>query len=117
MYKTIEESRQISIRQYNRDALYILKKIPDTKLTLTLDSEMIQQPEPNFQNEKFSLAQIDIPVRFNSNNGESCTDRRYTEQGNIKTNHREPSCVYDTKTICRFNTDLLMSKIPEVLIA
>ena len=63
------------------------KKVPDSKLRLTLNSEVDQQPTPENQSNEFVLKQYKIPIERDSK-VEGCYDVD-TAQGNIKMSYRK----------------------------
>ena len=68
--------------------------MPDSKLRLTLNSELAQLPIHENQSNESVLKQYKIPRECDSK-VEDCYDED-TAQGNIKMSYREPICVYDT---------------------
>ena len=68
------------------------EKVPDSKLRLTLNSELDQRPIPENQSNEFVLKQYKIPIESDSKvKGFYDED---TAQGNIKMSYREPICVH-----------------------
>ena len=88
--KNQDKYRYVNTRRRPR----YFEKVPDSKLRLTINSELEQQPIPKNQSNEFVLKQYKMPIECDSK-VEDCYDED-TAQGNIKMSYREPICVYDT---------------------